>query len=154
VVCEDAVPEASGRSIGVVAGESALLDDANFARLTVDPDVLYADLDGDGREEAVVRSTCAYGANGSEDTVQVWSANGRLPMLIDTITGAPRSVSDDSRFPPTLLDVSVEGDDVQLTFGVYDDDTPHCCPSAQAVVTYELDGGLSVVGRPEVEQLD
>lgn len=153
VACSDALPGATPRTIGVAAGESALLDEANLAQLTVDPEVLYGDLDGDGRDEAVVRSTCAYGANGAEDTVQVWSANGRLPMLVDTITGAPDSVADDSRFPPPVLDVAVDGDELQVTFGVYADDAPNCCPSSQAVVTYGLDGGLSVVGRPRVEPI-
>lgn len=154
VACSDALPDATPRSIGVTGGESALLDSASFTQLTVDPVVLYGDLDGDGRDEAVVRVTCAYGANGAEDTVQVWSANGRLPLLIDTITGAPDSVADDSRFPPPLLDVTLVGDDVLVTYGVYADDAPRCCPTSQAVVTYELDGGLSVVGRPDVESID
>jgi len=153
VACSDALTEAAPRTIGVVAGESALLDASNFAQLAVDPDVLYGDLDGDGNDEAVVRATCAYGANGAEVTVQVWSANGRLPMLVDTITGPPGSVADDSRFPPQLLDVALAGDELAVTFGVYADDAPHCCPTSQAVVSYELDGGLSVIGRPRVEPL-
>jgi hypothetical protein len=154
VVCSDALPETAPPSIGITAGESPLLDDATFTRLEVDPEVLYADLDGDGDDEAVVRATCEFGANGAEDTVQVWSANGRLPLLVDTVTGPPGSVADDSRFPPSLLDVAVDGDELLITFGVYDDDAPHCCPTSEAVVTYELDGGLSVVGRPQVQAID
>jgi hypothetical protein len=154
VACADALPDAAPASIGVVAGESALLDDATFARLEIDPAVLYADLDRDGDDEAVVRATCVFGANGAEETVQVWTASGRLPLLVDTITAPPGSVAEDSRFPPSLIDVSVDGDELQVTFGVYDDDAPHCCPTSEAVVTYELDGGLSVVGRPQVEQID
>jgi hypothetical protein len=154
VSCSEALPGAAPRSIGVSHGASALLDAATFAQLSVDPGVLYGDLDGDGSDEAVVRATCTYGANGAEDTVQVWAANGRLPLLIDTITAAPDSVADDSRFPPQLLDVALDGDEVLLTYGVYADDAPHCCPSAQAVVTYELDGGLTVVGDPDVETID
>jgi hypothetical protein len=154
VACGDALPDAAPASIGVKGGESALLDEATFARLEVDPAVLYADLDRDGDDEAVVRATCLYGANGAEETVQVWSASGRLPLLVDTITGAPDSVADDSRFPPSLLDVAVDGGELRITFGVYDDDAPHCCPTSEAVVTYELDGGLSVHGRPQVEPTD
>jgi hypothetical protein len=153
VACSDALPGAAPLSIGVTAGESALLDEGTFARLEVDPDVLYADLDGDGDDEAVVRATCSFGANGAEETVQVWSANGRLPLLVDTVTGPPRSVAGGSRFPPSLLDVAVDGGELQITFGVYDDDAPHCCPTSEAVVTYELDGGLSVVGRPQVRPI-
>jgi hypothetical protein len=154
VVCNEASPGVARRSIGLTAGESALLDEDTFARLTVAPQPVYGDLGGDGREEAVVRATCAYGANGAEETVQVWWANGRLPMLVDTIDGAPEALADDSRFPPVLQDVAIADERLELTFGVYDDDAPHCCPSGRAVVTYELDGGLVVVGEPEVEPID
>ncbi len=136
------------------AGESALLDQATFAQLIVDPVVLYGDLDGDGDDEAVVRATCAYGANGAEDTVQVWSASGapapadrhdhrRAPTRWPTTAASPR------RFSTWRVD----GDEVLVTYGVYDEDAPHCCPTGQAVVTYELDGGLSVVGRPQVDPI-
>jgi len=154
VACDDAVEGATPRVIGVAGGSSALLDEATFAQLTVDPDVLYADLDGDGREEAVVHTTCDYGANGAEDTVQVWGANGRLATLIDTVSAAPDAVADDSRFAPKVLDVAVDGASLEITYSVYGDDDPNCCPGEQAVVTYELDGGLDVVGRPHVSSLE
>ena len=150
VTCDDAVSGAAPRVIGVSSGSSALLDEATFARLTVDPTVLYGDLDGDGRDEAVVRTTCDYGANGTEDTVQVWGANGRLATLIDTVTAAPDAVADDSHFEPEVVDVAVDGGSLEITYSVHGDDDPNCCPTEQAVVTYELDGGLEVVGRPQV----
>ena len=75
-------------------------------------------------------------------------------MLVDTITGPPGSVADDSRCRPSLLDVAVDGDELLITFGRYDDDDPDCCPTSETVVTYELDGGLSVVGRPQVQAID
>ena len=151
VTCADALPGAAPRVIGVAGGASGVLDDTTFARLSVDPTVQYGDLDGDGTDEAVVRATCDYGANGADDTVQVWGANGRLATLVDTVTGAPDVVADESRFPPRVVDVAVDGDSLEITFSVHADDDPHCCPSEQAVVSYTLDGGLSVDGRPQIE---
>ncbi len=153
VTCSGALTAGAPGSIGIAGGRSALLDEATLARLTVDPDVLYADLDGDGDDEAVVQATCAYGANGEQDTVQVWSVLGRLPVLVDTVTGAPDPVADGSRFPPPVLDVAVDGGELVVTFGVYDAAAPHCCPSHRAAVTYRLDRGLAVVGDPEIEPL-
>lgn len=153
VTCTGALTAGAPGSIGITGGQSALLDEATVARLTVDPEVLYADLDGDGGDEAVVQATCSYGANGEQDAVQVWSVVGRLPVLVDTVIGAPDAVADGSRFPPPVVDVAVEGGELVVRFGVYDDDAPHCCPSSQAAVTYQLDRGLTVVGDPEVGPL-
>ena len=59
--------------------------------------------------------TCAYGANGAEDTVQVWAATtARLRRsLIDTDhRRPPTSVADDSRCPAgRCVDVAVDGDE-------------------------------------------
>lgn len=150
VTCADAVEGDTPRVIGVAGGASAVLDHVTLARLTVHPDVLYADLDGDGTDEAVVRTTCDYGANGAEDTVQVWSANGRLATLVDTVTEAPEAVVDESRFDPGVVDVAVDDGALEVTFSVHADDDPNCCASEQAVVTYTLDGGLEVDGRPQI----
>lgn len=146
--CTDAVTGAPPRLIAVAGGASEVLDEQSFAQLEVDGEVLYADLDDDGEDEAVVHAQCAYGANGVQDTVQVWSLNGRLPMLIDTITGPPEDVADDSSLPPAVQDVAVDGDELLITFTHYGDDDPNCCPSSQTVVTYALDGGLVPVGDP------
>lgn len=151
VTCADALPGATPRVIGVAGGASGVLDDTTLARLRVDPTVRYGDLDGDGTDEAVVRATCDYGANGAEDTVQVWGANGRLATLVDTVTGAPEAVADESRFPPRVVDVAVDGGTLEITFSVHSADDPHCCASEQAVVSYTLDGGLAVDGRPTFE---
>jgi hypothetical protein len=147
--CADALPGAAPRLIDVEGGASQLLDDRSFARLEVDGDVLYADLDGDGDDEAVVHAVCAYGANGVQDTVQVWALNGRLPMLIDTVTGPPADVADESELPPTVHDVAVDGDELLITFTRYTDDDPNCCPSEQTVVAYQLAEGLEPAGEPD-----
>ncbi|HEX5366325.1 MAG TPA: LppP/LprE family lipoprotein [Acidimicrobiales bacterium] len=150
VTCADAVDDHAPRAIAVSGGVSDVLDRLTLARLRVDPAVVYGDLDDDGDDEAIVRTSCTFGANGAEESVQVWASAGRLPILVDTVTGAPRRVADDSRFPPTVADVAVDGDDLAVTFEVWAQDDPHCCPTQQAVVRYALDGDLEVDGRPRV----
>ncbi len=151
--CADAVTGTPPPLIGVTGGASDLVDEQSFARLEIDGEVLYADLDDDGDDEAVVHAQCSYGANGVQDTVQVWALNGRLPMLIDTITGPPAEVADDSSLPPRVRDVAVDGDELLVTFTHYGDDDPNCCPSQQTVVTYELDNGLEPVGDPSTSSI-
>jgi LppP/LprE lipoprotein len=147
--CTDVTGGRGSRLIAVERSVSRMLDEPTFAQLHVDGNALYADLDGDGNDEAIVRATCTYGANGAQDTVQVWSVDRRLPVLVDVIGAAPESVADDSRFPPAVQDVAVEGDDLVVTYTTYADDDPNCCPTGQAVVTYGLDdGALGTVGRP------
>lgn len=149
-VCADAL-DAPPRLITVVDGASGVLDDATVTRLSIDDEVLYADLDGDGGDEAVVRVSCDFGANGVQDSVQVWRSSGRLTQLVDTVSDAPGSVAGDSAFPPGVAAVALDGPAVEITWHVWGDDDPHCCPSRQAVVAYELDGGLEVTGEPVVE---
>jgi hypothetical protein len=152
--CADVVGEAGSRLIAVERNVSRMLDEPTFAQLHVDGRALYADLDGDGTDEAIVRATCNYGANGAQDTVQVWTVDRRLPVLVDAIDAAPASVADASRFPPAMADVTVDGDELVVTYTTYGDDDPHCCPTGQADVTYGLDGGaLETVGRPVLESL-
>jgi hypothetical protein len=147
--CNEGVSALAPRLIPVAAGASEVLDEQSFARLEVG-DVLYGDLDGDGSEEAVVHTVCNYGANGRQDTVQVWALNGRLPMLVDSVSNAPGSVSDDSSLPPSVQSVALDGGELLITYSHFADDDPHCCPSELATVAYALDGGLEAVGDPEI----
>ncbi len=151
--CTEALPDAP-RLIQVEHGESLLLDEPSFTRLEVDGDVLYADLDGDGADEAVVHAVCNYGANGAQHSVQVWTVNVRVPKLVATITGAPDDVADDSEFPPAVRDIEVDGSELAVTFTRYAAGTPHCCPTEQAVVTYELDDGLEAVGNAVIGPIE
>jgi LppP/LprE lipoprotein len=147
--CADALPDDTPGRIPVERGESQLLDVPSLTRLEVDGRVLYGDLDGDGDDEAIVRATCNFGANGAQDTVGVWSVDRRIPVLVDAVSAAPASVADDSRFPPAVHDVAVVDDELVVTFTTYTDDDPHCCPTGQATVSYQLDGGdLAAAGRP------
>jgi hypothetical protein len=153
--CTDALAEADAapRRIPVERGASQLLDEGSLARLEVDDEVLYGDLDGDGDDEAVVRAVCNYGANGAEHTVQVWTVNVRVPVLVAAVSEAPDEVAAGSGLPPSVHDVEIDGSELIVTFTHYADDDPHCCPSQQTAVTYELDDGLEPVGRPVTSAL-
>lgn len=147
--CDEGVQSATPLLVKVEGGSSQLLDSATFATLEVDPDVLVADLDGDGQDEAVVSVVCNYGANGEQHTVQVWTLDGDRPVVVDRITGAPGDVADASAFPPSVQDVAVEGGDVVVTFSHHAESDPRCCASRQTEVRYALDDGdLAVAGRP------
>jgi LppP/LprE lipoprotein len=135
-------------AIPVARGRSPVLDIGRVTRLEVDPNVAYGDLDGDGRDEAVVHVVCTYGANGAEDTVHVWAqARAGRTVHVASLTEPPRSIT--GPLPPAVEDVAVDGRQVEVTWTQYVAGDRNCCPSRLTTVTYELDGaGLDRVGRP------
>ena len=144
--CADGLRIAPPRRIAVDRGQSGLLDLGRLTRLEVDDDVAYGDLDGDGAEEAVVHTVCAYGANGAQDTVQVWAVDDGEPVLVDTL-GEPSTRVTGPK-PPALVDAAVEDGELTLTWTHYAEDDPNCCPSGETSLRYELDdGALDQVGR-------
>jgi LppP/LprE lipoprotein len=146
--CAEGLDGSAPAAIGVDRGASDLLDPETVTRLEVDDAVTYGDLDGDGKDEAVVHVVCLYGANGEQDTVQVWTVDRGQRRLVDRITAAPTTVAAGSEFPPAVHAVAVDGDEVVVTFTRHAADDPHCCPSQQTEVRYRLDrGDLEAVGR-------
>ena len=147
--CTEALRDDPPFLVLVEGGRSALLDDRTLTQLEVDPDVLYGDLDGDDADEAVVRVVCNYGANGAQDSVQVWTLAPRGPVVIDRISAAPADVAATSAFPPGVRSVELDGTEISVAFTHYADDDPNCCPSQQTEVRYQLDGAeLETVGAP------
>jgi hypothetical protein len=133
--------------IPVDNGRSPVLDLGRLTRVEVDSDVAYGDLTGDGDDEAVVHVVCAFGANGAEDTVHVWRLSGRRVVHVASLREPPASIT--GPLPPSVSDVAVDGDAVEVTWTHYAADDPNCCPSEQTVITYQLDGAtLDRVGRP------
>ncbi len=153
--CSQGLADAVPAAITLDRGASDMLDPRTFTRLEVDTGIAYGDLDGDGRDEAVVHAVCHYGANGAQDTVQVWTMSRGQRQLVDAISAAPGAVASASEFPPAVLGVAVADGEVVVTFSSYADDDPHCCPSQQSEVRYQLDGGdLETVGRPVTGTVD
>ena len=79
------------------------------------------------REEAVVHTVCAYGANGAEDTVQVWAHDGRRP-------GRHAGRPPERRSPAAAAAWSTGGRRRRASrsrWTHYADDDPNCCPAAR-----------------------
>jgi LppP/LprE lipoprotein len=147
--CSDGLRFALPGRIPVNDGRSQVLDLAQLTQLVVNPNVAYADLNGDDIEEAVVHVTCTFGANGTEDTVDVWTLEGDEPVVLAGADEPPASLN--SELPPKVQGVDVSGDEVVVTWSQYADDDPNCCPSQQAEVTYTVNGDeLEPVGEPRV----
>ena len=140
--CADGLRIAPPRRISVDEGESRLLDLGRLTRLQVDDTVLYADLDGDGSDEA------------AQDTIQVWSVDGDDdPVLVDSLSEPPVRVT--GPLPPALKDVAVDDGELVVTWTHYRDDDPNCCPSQQTVLHYSLDDdALDQVGRAATSNAD
>jgi hypothetical protein len=144
--CAEGLRITPPRRIAMARGESALLDLGRLTRLEVDPDVAYGDLDGDGSDEAAVHVVCTFGANGADDSVQVWSVRNGSPTIAATLSDPPSRLA--GPLPPSVEQVAISDGEVVVTWSHYDDGDPHCCPSQQTVVRYALDdGSLHQVGR-------
>jgi len=124
------------RVISVEGGESGLLDPDRLVRLNVDGVVGYNDLDGDGSDEAVVHAVCTYGANGEQDTIQVWDLDSGRPQATASLAEPPAAI--ESRFPPTVNNVAVEDGAVVVTWDSYGAAAPRCCPDQRTRVRYQL----------------
>ena len=143
--CSNGLRFAPPGQIPVRGGRSQVLDLAQLTQLVVDPDVAYSDLDGDGVEEAVVHVTCTYGANGAEDSVDVWSLEGEQPVLLASLDAPPEAL--DSDLPPTVQSVGASDGRVLVNWSSYSPGTPRCCPDEQVRASYEVDDDeLSTVG--------
>jgi hypothetical protein len=135
--------------VAVHDSSSQFLDERTYTHLEVDSDVLYGDLDGDGADDAVVHVICHYGANGAQDTVQVWSMTDRGPVVVDRITAAPAAVADDSAFPPRVHGLALDDGELSVTYTRHAEGDPHCCPSQQTEVRFAFSGDdLAPVGDP------
>jgi hypothetical protein len=145
--CAEGLRITPPRRISVNQGRSGLLDLGRLTRLEIDGAVVYGDLNGDGSDEAVVHALCTFGANGAQDTIQVWSVNSDDdPVLVDSLSEPPARVT--GPFPPAVKDIAVRNGQLLVTWTHYRDGDPNCCASQQTVLRYELDdGALDQVGR-------
>lgn len=146
--CDDAIAGTLPRTIRVSEGESSVIDDDFFTRLEVDGAVVYGDLNGDGLDEAVVHTVCEYGANGAQDTIQVWGLETGSAEVRASLGEPPASVS--GPLPSAVKDVAVDDDGtLAVTWTHYDDDDPQCCPGWESTVRYLVTGSkVTPVGDP------
>ena len=149
--CDDALTGTVPRSISVSEGESAVLDDDMLTRLEVDGDVTYGDLDGDGRDEAVVHTVCEYGANGAQDSIQVWDLETGTAEVKASMGEPPASIT--GPLPPAVKSVAVDPDGtLAVTWTHYAGDDPNCCPSLESTLHYLVTGGkITQVGAADTD---
>jgi hypothetical protein len=141
-------PVQAPQVISVAGGESGLLDSAHVVELQVDGDVVYGDVDGDGLDEAVVHTVCAFGANGAIDNIQVWDVDSGVALAKATVGEPPESLT--GRFPPAVKDVQVVDGTLEVTWTHYADDEPQCCPSLETTLRYQVNGSeVTQIGDPE-----
>lgn len=149
IACNDALPGDLPNSIDISGGESGIIDEDRLVELVVDDTVVYGNLDDDAAEEAVVHTTCQYGANGQQDRIQVWDVEASTATP-KASTGRPAQ-SETGRFPGTVQDVAVDGGEVVVTWSRFSDEAPACCHDQTVAIRYEVDGNrLTQVGEPVV----
>jgi hypothetical protein len=104
-------------------------------------EVLYGDLDGDGQDEALVRTLCNTGGTGQFDEGFVYGWRGGKPVLLGRIPGGDRASGGVrcARFENGALQIERLGNDSGAANGVDFVDTE----------TWDLRGaGLAQVGQP------
>jgi hypothetical protein len=140
-------PVTAPKVISVRQGESAVLDSDHVVQLKVDGDVVYGDVDGDGRDEAVVHTVCAFGANGAIDNIEVWDLDTGVAVAKTSVGEPPESLT--GKFPPAVKSVAVKDGAIDVTWTHYADDDPNCCPSEQTTLSYLVTGNqATLVGNP------
>jgi hypothetical protein len=125
------------RQVGAVQTMLAQLGSAGIERA----DIIFEDLTGDQREEAVV----PVGSGGSLGNVAylVFTMKSGSPSLILTRTG--------DRSTASGLRMTVDHGVLQETVGVYGNEDPLCCPSQLRTTTFRWDGNRLQVDREITE---
>jgi hypothetical protein len=143
-----AVPGEAPSTIRVTGGESGVVDDEWLTRLVVEGTTLYGDLDGDGNDEAVVHTVCEFGANGTQDQIQVWDTSTGSTRPRATLGDPPAEIS--GGLPPTVESVAVDDDRLAVTWSHYSESAPRCCADLESVVLYQVTGDeFEQVGDPQ-----
>ena len=118
------------RTEWVAEGLPAAAWDAQTVRTT------FADVTGDGTDEALVQATCPAAVSTRADHVVVLDLTTVRPALL--------GVLGDDLFHPQA-DVTTEGTTVTLSGPTVAGDDPYCCPGHWGTVTYAWDGAAFVV---------
>jgi hypothetical protein len=131
-----------GLDFAVLPGAKTLLDQLGSGAIDSDS-VLYADLTGDRREEAIVPVT-SQGTLGNIAYL-VFRLDAGKPEVVLTRTVDKSSASG--------LQMTTEDGVLLETRGVYGPEDPFCCPSQLRETTFRWDGSrLQVAGEDVVQQ--
>lgn len=138
--------------ISITGGQSDVIDESTFSQLKVN-NIVYGDLDGDGSDEAVIHTACSYGANGVQDTIEVWGVRDGAVQILGTVPELDQEIA--GRFPASVTSVSIsDAGALEVVWTTYGESDPRCCPSAEAAVTYQLaEDGVVPVGDPVISNV-
>jgi hypothetical protein len=102
----------------------------------------FADVTGDGTDEALVQATCPAAVSTPADHVVVLDVTGAQPALLGVLGG--------DLFHPQAT-VTTEGSTVTLSGPTVAGDDPYCCPGHWGTITYAWNGAAFVArSRSEV----
>lgn len=134
------------------------VSDGNFYRETLIDEVpdrmyfsinveAYGDLDGDGREEAVITSICNTGGTGNFSEAYIYSIRNGVPERVITITGGDRAYGGIREARIVNGRLEIDSSDAGETGGA-------CCPEFVVTNVYELSGKtISEVGKERRREL-
>lgn len=114
-------------------------------------EIEYADVDGDGRDEALVPLNChngggtAAGQLGSAELV-VTARAGRLEAMGTVMP----LVNPDNWHVPLVRDIVVRPGRVTVTEAFYREGDANCCPSGTAVTEWTLSDNILAPGKPRI----
>ena len=98
--------------------------------------VRYADLDGDGKEEAVVViTTDLFGSGGYDQHYYVFAYR----------TGVPRKIFQEHR--ERGRGIQIKGGALIIVAPYWDNEIPHCCPKYIETTAYRFNGSRLVVSK-------
>ena len=110
-------------------------------------DVTYGDLNGDGKDEAVVLTTCNTGGTGNFTEGFVYTMKAGKPAMIADIPGGDRAAGG-------LRRAWVDNGYLFVDANEETEDSGACCPRAAVVTKYKVAGGnLTTVGEPQYRDL-
>lgn len=112
--------------------------------------VLYADVDADGSDDALVQLHCTAGASLSADAVSVYTATPTGSQLLATLPAPGPEVIGD--FEPRVLDLAARpAGGLSVVWERWEAGQAHCCSGAEAEVHYRWDGSsLAAIAGVEV----
>lgn len=110
-------------------------------------DTSYGDLDGDGRDEAVILSVCNTGGTGNFSEGFIYTERAGKPFLIARIPGGDRAYGG-------LRSAKIENATLIVESSDPGENGASCCPKLVTTTRYRLSGSKIVaVGKPQRRDL-
>jgi hypothetical protein len=141
-----------GKTVRVSKGE---FKNKNVYFAVEDSKVVYGDMTGDGREDAIVPISCgAIMANFSLSEVYIYTINNGRPALVAEISDKDMERDYRRYYPDTETYWGVTGDGLKIRNGNLEievlADGPHASPKYIVTLEYRLSGeSFRLIGKPQ-----